>query len=120
MSQHNLYDLPFTSLTSERWESLPDFEAIKLQIASAAIAHCEVSEDTLGLYSPPDEIRNVRLTEAAADQIRCMWHGHRHTDKMAPPVIPLKLFVVGFGQQNGHTWAEIEVHPGMDDWESPK
>lgn len=120
MSQHNLYHLPFTSLTSERWGSLPAMETIKLQIASAAIAHCEVSEHTFGLYSPPDEIRDLHLTAAAADQIRCMWHGHRENDKKSPPVVPLKLFVVGFGQANGHTWADIEVHPGLDDWESPK
>jgi hypothetical protein len=32
----------------------------------------------------------------------------------------LRVFVTGFGQ-NGkeHTWANIEVHPGLVDWNAP-
>ena len=120
MSQHNLHILPFTSLTSERWDSLPDMKTMRQQIASAALAHCEISGDVFGFYSPPNEIRDVQITAAAVDQIRCMWHGHREGNKSSPPVILLKLFVTGFGQANGETWAELEVHPGLDDWESPK
>jgi hypothetical protein len=114
---HQFHTLQFTSLTPERWQSLPDIAVIKQQIASAALAHSEVSEVAFGLYSPPDEIREVHLTQAAADQILCMWHGHRQRSRDAPPVIPLKLFVCGFGQQEGRTWASIEIHPGTDNWE---
>lgn len=53
-----------------------------------------------------------------ADQIRCMWHGRRERDQISPPVIPLKIFVWGTGQDQHGTWASIEVHPGMDDWDA--
>lgn len=40
MTMHALLELPFTSVTSERWDSLPDMAAIKSHIALAALAHC--------------------------------------------------------------------------------
>ena len=121
MSMHQLQDLAFTSVTPEHWESFPESEAIKRHIALAALAHSELTEKALGLYSPPKEIREVILTHAAADQIRCMWHGHRSRGNKAPPTIPLKVFVTGGGQDGkGHTWANIEVHPGIDNWEVPE
>lgn len=120
MSMHALQDLPFTSVTSEAWDSLPEMTAIERRIAVAALAHCELTAEALGLYAPPKEIREVQLTHAAADQIRCMWHGHRERGNKAPPTIPLKVFVTGFGQDGkGHTWADIEVHPGLPNWEVP-
>jgi len=91
-----------------------------MQIALAALAHCELTEVALGLQAPPKEVRDVQLTQAAADQIRCMWHGHRSRGHSAPPTIPLKVFVTGYGQDGeGHTWADIEVHPGLSIWEVP-
>jgi hypothetical protein len=121
MSMHALQDLPFTSVTSEHWDSLPDTQAIKRHLALAALVHCELTDEALGLYTPPKEIREVQLTHAAADQIRCMWHGHRNRGSKAPPTIPLKVFVTGGGQDGkGHTWADIEVHPGMNNWEAPE
>jgi hypothetical protein len=36
------------------------------QIATAALANCEVSGDSYGSYAPPHEIRNVHLTHAAS------------------------------------------------------
>jgi hypothetical protein len=118
MSMHQLQDLSFTSVTSEHWDSLPDIQTIKRHIALAALTQSELTETALGLYSPPNEIREITLTQAAADQIRVMWHGHRNHGNKAPPTIPLKLFVTGGGQDgNGHTWASIEVHPGISNWE---
>jgi hypothetical protein len=117
---HCFYELPFTSVTSERWDSLPDMKVIEQQIASAALAHCEVAGYHLGLYSPPKEIKEVRITVAAMDQIQCMWWGHRDHIRASPPTVPLKVFVTGAGQDGrGHSWASIEVHPGMDDWGVP-
>lgn len=114
---HKIICLNFTSLVPDRWDSLPDVEALKKQLASAAIAHSEVHGVALGLYSPPKEVRAVKITSAAADQIKCMWHGHRAKGQMSPPVIPLKIFVFGMGQDAQGTWAAIEVHPGVDDWD---
>jgi len=120
MSEHALQDLPFTSINPERWGTLPDIRGLKMQIALAALAHCELTEVALGLQAPPKEVRDVQLTQAAADQIRCMWHGHRSRGHSAPPTIPLKVFVTGYGQDGeGHTWADIEVHPGLSIWEVP-
>jgi hypothetical protein len=117
---HGVHQLPFLSLTSERWDSLPDRSTMKQQIAAAALANCEVSGTAYGLYTPPHEIREVKLTDAAMDQIRSMWHGHRKSGRGSPPPIPLKVFVVGFGQKDGHTWASIEILPGIDNWEAPE
>lgn len=117
MTMHALLSLPFTSITPESWDSLPDMAAIKRNIALAALAHCELTEDAVGMYKPPKEIRELYLTHAAADQIRCMWHGHRSRGHKAPPAIPLKVFVTSFGQDGkGHSWADLEVHPGLDNW----
>lgn len=120
MSMHQLQDLTFTSVTPKQWESFPDLQSIKRHIALAALAQSELTRKALGLYSPPKEIREVVITHAAADQIRAMWHGHRDRGKKAPPTIPLKLFVIGCGQDGkGRTWADIEIHPGMSNWEVP-
>jgi hypothetical protein len=118
MSQHRLRPLSFASLTSEHWESLPNLESIKRQIGDAILAQSEVYDEAIGFYSPPHEIRDIHLTHAAADQIRFMWHGHRKTGRRSPPTIPLKFFVTGFGQSNGRTCANVEIHPGMDRWET--
>lgn len=118
--QHGFHELPFASLTSERWDSLPNLKLIEQQIASAALAHCEIAGYDLGLHSPPKEIREIRVTAAAVDQIQCIWWGHRERNRASPPTIPLKIFVTGAGQDGrGHTWADIEVHPGLDNWEAP-
>ncbi|MFY4713443.1 hypothetical protein ACVCH0_01055 [Burkholderia glumae] len=116
--QHKFICLNFTSVISERWDSLPDVEKLKSQLAIAALAHCELHDVELGLYATPKEVREVTITSAAADQIRCMWHGHRGRGQISPPVIPLRIFVFAFGQDSGGTWASIEVHPGLDDWEA--
>jgi hypothetical protein len=70
-----------------------------------------------GGYAPPNEIREVRVTAAAVDQIRCMWHSYRNRGQMSPPAMPLKIFAFAFGQESGSTWASIEVFPGLDNWE---
>ncbi|HZZ77965.1 MAG TPA: hypothetical protein VFE62_05585 [Gemmataceae bacterium] len=116
--QHNVTPLDFTFVVSERWSSLPDIENLKKQPATLAPAHSELHDVELGLYAPPKEIREVRIPAALADQIRCMWHGHRERDQIYPPVIPLKIFVWGMGQDQHGTWASTEVHPGMDDWDA--
>ena len=113
---HNLLSLNFTSLVSESWDSLPDPERLKKQIAAAALVHSELTQEALGLYAPPMEMREVRVTAAAADQIRCMWDGHRNRGQISPPAIPLKIFAFAFGQDSGNTWASIEVFPGVDNW----
>jgi hypothetical protein len=113
---HKLLSLTFTSLVSESWDSLPDPERLKKQIAAAVLVHSELAQEELGLYAPPNEIREVRVTAAAVDQIICMWHGHRNRGQMSPPAIPLKIFPFAFGQDSGSTWASIEVFPGLDDW----
>lgn len=116
MSNHQLHDLEFVAVTSERWDSFPDMVTLKPQLAMSALARCELAGDAFGFYFPPDEIREVHLTSAAADQIRCMWHGHRSKESNSPPPIPLKVFVTDFGQSEGRTWANIELHPGLDNW----
>jgi hypothetical protein len=116
---HGFHKIHFSSLTSEAWASFPDIESLKVQITQAILAHSEVTEEALGFYTPPDELRQVVLTHAVHDQIRCMWHGHRSAGRASPPPIPLHIFVYGFGQANGKTWAEVEVHPGVDNWEAP-
>ncbi|MEZ0601946.1 hypothetical protein ACAX43_07300 [Paraburkholderia sp. IW21] len=60
----------------------------------------------------------MKISAAAADQIQCMWHGHRGKGQICPPVIPLKIFVFVMGQDAQGTWVAIEVHPGVDDWEA--
>ncbi|MCX4151742.1 MULTISPECIES: hypothetical protein [Paraburkholderia] len=115
---HKVICLNFTSLVPDRWNSLPDVEGLKRQLASAAIAHSEVHGVELGLYAPPEQVREVKISAAAADQIQCMWHGHRSKGQISPPVIPLKIFVFGMGQDAQGTWVAIEVHPGVDDWEA--
>lgn len=114
---HKVYNFDFTSLVSESWNSFPDPEKLKKQIAVAVLAHSELSKEPLGLYTPPKEIREVRVTAAVFDQISCMWHGHRKQGHKAPPPIPLKIFVFSFGQGAQNTWASIEVLPGLDNWE---
>ena len=114
---HKLQSVQFTSLTSESWESLPDMERLRQQIVLAVLAHSELTGESLGLYSPPKEIRQVLITNAAHDQIRVMWHGHRQRGHKAPPAIPLKIFVFGGGQADGTTWSNIEIHPGLDSWD---
>ncbi len=119
MPMHTLQDLPFTSVNPERWGSQPDLTALKRQIALAALAHCELTEQALGVYAPPKEVREVHLTYAAGDQIRRMWLSEGQVGSKAPPTIPLKVFVTGFGQDaHGTTWADIEVHPGLANWAS--
>jgi hypothetical protein len=114
---HRLRELDFTSLVSESWDTFPNLENLKKQIATAVLAHSELTQEALGFYTPPKEIEEVRVTAAAFDQITCMWHGHRNRGRLSPPPIPLKIFVFGFGQGSGSTWASIEVFPGMDNWE---
>ncbi|MEM5332181.1 hypothetical protein VSR34_37670 [Paraburkholderia sp. JHI2823] len=113
---HKVVSLNFTSLVSERWSGLPDIENLKKQLSVAVIAHSELYGVALGMYSPPKAIREVKISAAAADQIRCMWHGHREREQISPPPIPLKIFVFAMGQDTQGTWVSIEVHPGLDDW----
>ncbi|TCG04922.1 hypothetical protein BZM27_37490 [Paraburkholderia steynii] len=74
---HKVICLNFASLVSERWNSLPNIEQLKKQLAVAALAHSELHDIELGLAAPPGEVREVKISAAAADQIQCMWHGHR-------------------------------------------
>lgn len=113
---HKLHSLNFTSLVSESWDSFPDPAKLKKQIALAVLAHSELTEEALGLYAPPQEMRDVRIAESVYDQVRCMWHGHRQRGAKSPPPIPLKVFVYAFGQESNSTWASVEVMPGIDDW----
>ncbi|WP_374679684.1 hypothetical protein [Hydrocarboniphaga effusa] len=114
---HQIISLSFTSLISERWSSFPNHEKLTKEIALAVLAHSELNEEALGLYAPPKEIKEIKVTNAAFDQIQCMWHGHRQSGQQSPPPIPLKIFVFGFGQDASSTWASIEVLPGIDSWE---
>jgi hypothetical protein len=116
---HGFHRIQFASLTSESWAELPDVESLGGQISQAILAHSAVTEEALGFYRPPDELRELVLTQAVHDQIRCMWHGHRSVGRTSPPPIPLRIFVYGFGQENGKTWAKVEVHPGLDNWQAP-
>lgn len=127
MPMHALQDLPFTSVIPGRWGTLPDIAGLKRQIALAALANCELTEQALGVYSPPKEVREVQLTYAATDLIRSLWLGDAREGRegrdgqqggsKAPPTIPLKVFVTGFGQDaDGNTWADIEVLPGLLNW----
>ncbi|WP_171941272.1 hypothetical protein [Herbaspirillum rubrisubalbicans] len=118
MAQHELRTLAFASLTAERWDSFPETATISKQIGDAILAQSEVSGDHVGFYNPPDEIKEVKVTVAALDQIQCMWHGHRQPGRRSPPAIPLRYFVTGFGQENGKSWASVEVYPGVDNWEA--
>lgn len=114
---HRIINLNFTSFVSERWSSLPNQEKLAKEIALAVLAHSEISKESFGLYAPPNEIKDVKVTNAAFDQIQCMWHGHRQRGRQSPPPIPLKVFVFGDGQDASSTWASIEVLPGLDSWE---
>ena len=114
---HAVINLSFSSLISKNWDRFPDIENIKKQIAVAVLAQSELTGQELGFYTPPQEIKEVHLTFAAQDQIRCMWHGHREVGKKSPPDIPLRIYVCGFGQEAGATWASIEVLPGLENWE---
>jgi hypothetical protein len=114
---HKLHSFEFTSLVSESWDSFPDPDKLKKQIAIAVLAHSELAGEVLGPYAPPKEIRALRITEAAFDQVHCMWHGHRSRGHISPPPIPLKFFVYAFGQDASSSWANIEVMPGLDAWE---
>lgn len=119
MTQHALKAFSFASLTAERWDSFPETATILKQVGEAILAQSEVSGEHLGFHAPPNEVREVRMTVAALDQIRCMWHGHREPGRHSPPAIPLRYFVTGFGQSNEKSWASVEVHPGADNWEAP-
>jgi len=114
---HGFHIVQFTSLTSERWDGMPEVNKLKGQIAQTVLACSELTDEALGIFSPPEEIREVLLTQAVYDQIRCMWHGRRERGHAAPPTIPLKIFVLGYGQSDGKSWASIEVHPGRDNWD---
>jgi hypothetical protein len=115
---HGFIGIQFTSLTSERWDGVPEVNRLKGQIAQTVLACSELTDEALGIFTPPQEIRDVVLTQAVYDQIHTMWHGHRAQGHAAPPAIPLKIFVLGYGQSEGRSWANIEVHPGLDDWEA--
>lgn len=114
---HRMINLSFASVVPESWNSFPRAEELKREIALTVLTHSELSSESLGVYAPPETIKEVRITTAAFDQIRCMWHGHREKGHQAPPLIPLKVFVFSFGQDASGTWASIEVMPGLDDWE---
>ncbi|WP_143330243.1 hypothetical protein [Chromobacterium haemolyticum] len=116
MSSHRLLSLHFVSPTSESWGSFPNQERLREQIKNALLAHSELTEESLGFYAPPKEIREVNISAAAFDQITCMWHGHRAQGHKAPPPIPLKFFAFAFGQDAKTSWASIEIFPGIDDW----
>lgn len=93
---HSLHTFEFTSLTSESWDSFPDSEKLRKHIAGAVLAYSELSGNALGFYSPPKDIREILVTQAVFDQVLTMWHGHRDKNHIAPPSIPLKLFVFWF------------------------
>lgn len=113
---HGVFSLDFKSFNIQNWSTFPSSEELKKEIAVAVLAHSEVTENALGFYTPPNEINNIDISAAALDQIQCMWHGHRQRVSISPPSIPLRLFVVGFGQDSGRSWASIEVLPGLDNW----
>lgn len=112
-----LRHLELVSGSPASWPSMPSVADLKQQIAMAVISDSEITDTAIGFYSPPKRIRNVRISDAALDQIACMWHGHRKAGSSSPPAIPLKYFVKGFGQVPSDTWADVEVLPGVDSWE---
>src|SRR3546814_12044325 len=81
------------------------------------LSDSEITKTRVGFYNPPKRIRKVAISDAAWDQITQMWHGHRKAGAASPPVIPLKYFVNGFGQNPPDTWADVEILPGVDSWE---
>lgn len=95
---------------------MPNETDLRKQLSTALLAHSELKQIELGFYNPPDEIRTLLITNAAYEQIKIMWHGHRQRDSKSPPPMPLKFFVFGFGQSEGNTWVDIELLPRMDDW----
>ena len=113
---HGLLTIDFISLVPDSWDRLPNADEIRRELSQTLIAHSELAGEHVGVHAPPDGIEEVRLTAAALDQMRCMWHGHRHRDRQSPPAIPLKIFVYGFGQRDNRSWASVEIHPGLDDW----
>ena len=116
---HRVLTVELVSGSPPSWNQMPSLDDLKQQIAAAVLADSEIASKTLGFYSPPQRIRNVEISKAAWDQITCMWHGHRARGAISPPFIPLKYFVWGFGQMPPDTWADIEILPGVDNWDVP-
>jgi hypothetical protein len=111
---HGLLSVPFTSLTSENRDGVPEVNKLKTEIAQTVLACSELTDEALGIFTLPEEIREVLPTQAVYDPIGSMWHGQRDRGHASPPPLPLKIFVVGFGHSDGKTWPGIEGPPGRD------
>ena len=114
---HRLHKLLLQPVFPSSWAGMPSQSSIKQQISLAVLADSELSSTALGFYTPPKRVREVILSSAAFDQIRSMWHGHRAASSISPPTIPLTYFVIGFGQSPPDSWVDIEVLPGLENWE---
>lgn len=118
MSIHELIEFQVVFTETKLWDNFPDVPTIKRQVSVALLANCSLTDTDVGIFSSPTEIREITVTSAAIDQIRCMWHGHRNVGYRSPPVMPLKVFVIGGGQDGtGRSWVDIEVLPGISSWE---
>jgi hypothetical protein len=115
---HSFRQFDFVPTSPSSWNLFPSLIELQRQISLAILADCEVADVSLGFYKPPKRIREIIISYAARDQITCMWHGHRQRGAFSPPVIPLRYFVFGFGQDPPDTWADVEVHPGLEKWEA--
>jgi|ERR1051325_5967798 hypothetical protein len=115
--RHGLFSLDLAVVNPQAWDTLPSADHIKSEVARVLLANRDVLDTDTGVDAK--RVRKVVLTGAAWDQISCMWHGHRAKSALGPPQIPLKYFVCGYGQDGkGDSWVDIEVHPGVDEWEA--
>src|SRR3546814_1433739 len=114
---HRLRLLELVSSEPAICEDMSSGADLQQQIAMAVLTDSEITKTRVGFYNPPKRILKVAISDAAWDQITQMWHGHRKAGAASPPVIPLKYFVNGFGQNPPDTWADVEILPGVDSWE---
>ena len=111
-----LYSLNFVSTIPSTWV-WPSREELESYLSTAILLDSEITVKSLGFYKPPKRIRKLKISNAAYDQIEKMWWGHRDRDAESPPAIPLKYFVFGFGQNPPDNWVDVEMLPGVDDWD---
>ena len=112
-----MFEFSFFSASPETWNRKMTNEEIETIVATSILLDSEILERTLGFYKPAKRIREIRMTAAALDQIAYSWWGKRDHGAQSPPTIPLKYYVYGLGQKPPDTWVDVEVLPGVDEWE---
>ena len=114
--KHCLFNMNFVSTIPSTWE-WPSRKRLEELLSIAVLIDSEITDKSLGLYNPPERVRKLKISNSAYDQIRRMWWGHRDIGADSPPAIPLKYFVFGFGQNPPDNWVDIEILPGIDEWD---